>query len=195
MTQEKKRKAAARAVQEATGLRYTAALRLEAASRPTDRPSFPLGTLLAECATKPAAEVDWGEDIFTDYVPDLFESDIVGGAIPFTSVLALAGALSAYGPKDELRVEYLDPLDEAVVASRRRRFLIRMLTGGIEELCRKPGCHERPTLERIIDYCEYHVARCDTQALVSMAIDLGTDDRVDVDDALERRGGSRKRTC
>ncbi|MFF0437530.1 hypothetical protein ACFYU9_35620 [Streptomyces sp. NPDC004327] len=190
MTQDKKRKVAARAVQEATGLRYTAARRLEAASRPMDRPPFLLGALLAECATKPAASVDWGEVLFPEVLPAVFESEIVGGAIPYTSVLALAGALSAYGPNDELRVEFLDPLDEAVVASRRRRFLITMLTASVDELCRKPRCHERPVLNRVIEYCEYHLARSSPQILTSMAGDLGSFVGVDAAGVLERRGGS-----
>ncbi|WP_051806583.1 hypothetical protein [Streptomyces sp. NRRL F-2747] len=188
--QEKKRKAAVRAVQEATGLRYTAALRLEAAYRPASRPSFPFSALLAECATEPAASVDWGEDVFVDYVPEVFESDVVGGAIPYSCVLALAGALSEYGPNNELRVEYLDPLEEAVVASRRRRFRMRVLTGGVEELCRKPGCHERPVLDSVVEYCEYHLARSSAQALTSIAMTLGADLCSVVGDILERRGGS-----
>ncbi|WP_420082834.1 hypothetical protein ACN6AT_37575 (plasmid) [Streptomyces sp. JL4002] len=149
-----------------------------------------MGALLAECATKPAADVDWGEVLFPEVLPDVFESEIVGGAIPYCSVLALAGALSAYGPNHELRVEFLDPLDEAVVASRRRRFRITILTASVDELCRKPRCHDRPVLNGVVEYCEHHLARCSPEILRDLASDLGSYVCMDAAGTLERRGGS-----
>ncbi|WP_405754105.1 hypothetical protein [Streptomyces sp. NBC_00073] len=190
MTQARKRKMATRAVQEATGLRYTAALRVEAASRTAIGQPVPLSALLAECATQPEADVDWGEDVFTEYVPEVFESALLGGAVPYVSVLALAGALSAYGPRAEVRVESLEPLWRAVVASGRRRFRIGILCGSVDELCRAPGCPEMPVMNGIIEYCEGHLATCNAHVLVGMARHVGIDVSTDGGDDLERRGGS-----
>ncbi|MFD7446175.1 hypothetical protein [Streptomyces sp. NPDC059909] len=90
---DKKRKDAIRAEQKASGRRYTAVAR-ELAIAGTER-TFLLQDLLSECATFPPATIDWGYP--EELAPAAFESRVLGGAVPFSTVKQLAGALAEEG--------------------------------------------------------------------------------------------------
>ncbi|MET8746387.1 hypothetical protein [Streptomyces sp. NPDC004728] len=186
MTRDKKRKAAVRATQKATGLRYTQAARLmpepetEAPAGPSgpagDRigQSFTLQELLGECATFPPAVVDWDWDPeYKCQGPDVFQSKLLGAAIPFGTVLELAGELSREGRGTLLHLESLSPLESAVVSSGgQRRFELIITQDSVYELCRQSRCSSHPQNE-LIPWCRDHLAECDPGVLVDTARDWG----------------------
>ncbi|WP_405691192.1 hypothetical protein [Streptomyces sp. NBC_00057] len=175
MTRGKKRKAAVRETQRATGLRYTKAARVTAG--PTGGrigQSFTLQELLGECASLPPATVDWGwgpeyEDI---QGPDVFQSRLLGAAIPFGTVLALAGELAREGRDTSLQIELLSPLEAAVVSSNPRRFQLLISQDGVSELCRKPSCGRSPE-DSLILWCADHLAECAPDTLTETAREWG----------------------
>ncbi|MFF8422968.1 hypothetical protein [Streptomyces sp. NPDC015680] len=200
MTRDKKRKAAVRATQKATGLRYTQAARLTpepetgASAGPAgDRvgQSFTLQELLGECATLPPAVVDWGWDPEYEYQgPDVFQSKVLGAAIPFGTVLELAGELSREGRGTLLHLESLSPLESAVVSSSgQRRFKLIITQDSVYELCQQPRCSSHPENE-LIPWCRDHLAECDSGVLVDTARDWGYAQSEDAGRDPESREGA-----
>ncbi|MDK0525097.1 hypothetical protein [Streptomyces sp. ML-6] len=192
MTRDKKRKAAVRETQKATGLRYTKAARLT--SKPAgDRigQSFTLQELLSECATFPPAAVDWGwGPEYKCQGPDVFQSKLLGAAIPFGTVLELAGELSREGRGTPLHLEALSPLESAVVSSGgQRRFKLIITQDSVYELCRQARCSYHPENE-LIPWCRDHLAECDPGVLVETARDWGYAQSEDAGRDPESREGS-----
>ncbi|MEU9849219.1 hypothetical protein [Streptomyces sp. NPDC047985] len=202
MTRDKKRKAAVRATQAATGERYVRAARASAGpvngpvDGKTDGPErgrvesvFALRELLGECATLPPVEVDWGWDPDFGGGPDVFYSQLLGAAIPFGTVLELAGQLAREGRGVELCLEALSPLGSAVVSAGQRRFNLIISQDSVYELCGKPRCSSTPE-DELIPWCREHLAECTPDALVAMAEDWGYAQSDGSDDDLTARGGA-----
>jgi hypothetical protein len=117
VTQDKKRKAAIRKAQQASGRRYAAVAREMSTFSPG---SFQLRDLLAECASRPAVDLGW-ESLHPDFAPSVFESDLIGTAIPYGTVLQLAGLLARDGRAARLTVESVSPQESVVVTCTGRR--------------------------------------------------------------------------
>ncbi|MFE9181696.1 hypothetical protein ACFYN5_36425 [Streptomyces sp. NPDC007126] len=169
MTRDKKRKAEARAAQQATGRRYLQAARTVAQAGSATR-TFPLRGLLAECATLPSAAVDWGYP--EDLAPAVFESALLKAVVPYGTVLELAGMLAQEGTDALLSLESLSPLENAVVSCSRRRLELILSQDRVYELCQSPGCPSQLTNPAIVR-CSEHLADCDANALAAMAAEWG----------------------
>ncbi|MGW0334287.1 hypothetical protein ACWD0J_20865 [Streptomyces sp. NPDC003011] len=189
MKRDKKRKAEIREAQRSTGHRYVRLAREMTAAARVPARTFLLSELLAECATLPPAAVEW--DFPGDYAPAAFESRLIGGAVPYGTVLELAGVLAQQGPGARITVESMSPLAQAVVVCRERRFQLVLSQDMVNELCRKAGCDGSPD-SWALTRCPRHLAECDTNALVSMARNWGHGRRDEFEHDPERLGGSRE---
>ncbi|MFQ6146747.1 hypothetical protein ACLMNJ_27340 [Streptomyces seoulensis] len=139
---------------------------------------FSLRELLAECTTSP----EWtGErpEVDAEWAPRRFDSALLGGPGPHTSVLLLTGYLAATGLPAELAVESHDGFVEMVVACGGRRFqLVRSQDDWIAELGVIPGCDRFPVAEALIPYCEHrHLVERPETELAKMAWAWGNDRR------------------
>ncbi|MFI6020580.1 hypothetical protein ACIBCP_23435 [Streptomyces sp. NPDC051287] len=187
MTKDKRRKAEIRAAQQDTGRRYTQLAREMAAGSTRAARTFLLSQLLNECATLPPADVDWGYD--DEYAPAVFQSQVLGEAIPYGTVLELAGSLAREGHKARITVESMDPLETAFVVCNERRFRLIITQERADELCRTPGCQHSPT-SWAFSRCDSHLADCDAQTLARMASDWGHARNEELDRDPTRLGGS-----
>ncbi|MFF7953984.1 hypothetical protein [Streptomyces griseorubiginosus] len=187
MTKDKKRKAAIREAQHSTGGRYARLAREMAVPRAGR--TFRLAALLAECATLPPASVEW--DFPEHYAPDVFDSSLIGTAVPYGTVLELAGALAQTGPAAPIMLESVDSGSQAIVVCRGRRFQLILTQDMVNELCRKPGCDGSPDCWALT-HCSRHLAECDINALVAMARNWGHCRRHEFEHDPERLGGSRE---
>lgn len=160
----------AREAQRKTGGKYTALLR----NAGTPPPSVPFRDLLTECSTQPEVSVDWGYHPDYEHVgPRMFRSQVLGGPVPYGTVLALAGALSDVDLGATLRLESYSPLETATVSCEGRRFELMISQDGVYELCRTTGCHHHPVNEWAIPWCSDHLAGCSADALFQMACEWG----------------------
>ncbi|MFE7134586.1 hypothetical protein ACFVIM_27370 [Streptomyces sp. NPDC057638] len=169
MTRDKKRKRYVRAVAESAGDRYARTARLLAGVRPPG--AFQLKELLAECVTRPRADIDWGiswGEAEEEFASPVFTSDVLGGPVPYQSVLKLAGLLSQEGPDARLRAERVVAREHAVVAGRARRFELGLNWGVAYELCGVSGCPRQP-VGWIGTRCEKHLAACAPEGTVDLA--------------------------
>ncbi|MEU5476699.1 hypothetical protein [Streptomyces mirabilis] len=184
MTKDKKRKAAIRETQRVTGGRYTRLAREIAA---TASRVFPLADLLAECATLPHASAEW--DFPEHYAPAVFDSSLIGTAVPYGTVLELAGILAQQGPGALITLESAEPGSQAVVVCGSRRFQLVLTQDMVNELCRKPECRNSSDC-RAFTHCREHLVECGPQALVSMARAWGYGRREECDQDPAAVGGS-----
>ncbi|MFD4868400.1 hypothetical protein [Streptomyces sp. NPDC058412] len=169
MTRDRKRKRAIRAVQESTGQRYTQASKC--VSPPEPRPdgwTFRLSDLLHECATLPPAPAAEAGTNHYDPGPEVFQSHVLGAAVPYATVLELAGALAKEAHPAQLTLESLTPCEQAVVVCGERRIALDLNWSGVEELCRRAGCDTRPYYLPLV-VCNEHLRQCDGRSLVLMA--------------------------
>ncbi|WP_411147419.1 hypothetical protein [Streptomyces sp. A30] len=187
MTKDKRRKAEIRAAQQSTGRRYAQLAREMAAGPARTARTFLLSELLNECATLPPADVDWGYD--AEYAPAVFHSQVLGEAIPYGTVLELAGSLAREGHKARITVESLHPLETAFVVCNERRFRLIITQERADELCRTPDCQQEPT-SWAFSRCDSHLADCDAQTLTRMASDWGHARNEELDRDPSRLGGS-----
>jgi hypothetical protein len=190
VTKDKKRKAEIRATQASSGRRYTPLAREMAAGPVSADRSFSLVELLTECATLPPAKVNWGcsvED--AEWAPAVFDSEVLGGAVPYGSVLELAGLVAHEGRQARIRVESLSPLASAIVVCRERRFHLIISQEQAYELCRTPGCLRSPAAWAF-SRCDSHLADCDASTLESIAGDLGLNRNEELNRDPSRLGGS-----
>ncbi|MGR4853915.1 hypothetical protein [Streptomyces sp. LARHCF252] len=129
----------AREAQRESGIKYTAALR-EATKAGTSLKAFSLRELLAECTASP----QWTgvhPELDAEWAPRMFDSALLGGPAPYTTVLLLTGNLAAMGLSAEMRMESRNGFHAAVVACGGRRFeLVLSQDDYITELCLIPGC-------------------------------------------------------
>ncbi|MBK3642190.1 hypothetical protein [Streptomyces sp. MBT33] len=168
MTRDKKRKAAIREAQVQTGRRYTQAAREMTAATDREANGFLLSQLLTECATVAPAAVDWGYD--SELAPEVFHSRLLGGAVPYGTVLELAGSLAQEGRSARLTLESMSPLEEAVVVCGNRRFQLILTQDMARELCQTPACRsDQPGWAFL--HCSSHLPDCSGDALVSMTED------------------------
>ncbi|TQE33090.1 hypothetical protein [Streptomyces ipomoeae] len=187
MTKDKKRKSEIREAKRTTGSRYARLAReMKQTAQPAAR-TFRLAELLAECATLPPASVDWGFP--EEYAPAVFASSLLGGGVPYGTVLELSGALAKEGPRARVTLESMSPQEEAVVVCHERRFLLVLTQDMVNELCRTPGCSASP-VNWAITWCARHLPGCDTQTLVRMARNWGHGRREDLDRDPARLGES-----
>lgn len=182
MTRDKKRKAAIREAQAQTGRRYTQVAREMSAATDREPNDFPLSQLLTECATVPPADIDWGYD--SELAPEVFHSRLLGGAVPYGTVLELAGSLAQEGRSARLTLESMSPLEEAVVVCGNRRFQLILTQDMARELCQTSGCRGGQPGWAFL-HCPSHLPDCSGDALVSMteewAYSFKTDAGRDVD--------------
>ncbi|MCX5285669.1 hypothetical protein [Streptomyces sp. NBC_00198] len=186
MTRDKKRKAAIRETARTTGRRYTAVAREMAAA--SAAPSFQLGALLAECASLPEVRPDWTE-LDHEWAPPVFESKLVGTAVPYGSVLELAGLLAREGRDAGLAVESVSPEHSAVVTCGHRRIQLLISQANAWELCRIPHCADRRYIDAFT-HCTEHFSRCDAPALVRMGQEWAYERVERHDDNRAAAGGS-----
>ncbi|MFH8939512.1 hypothetical protein [Streptomyces griseosporeus] len=165
----------ARAKQRETGAKYTTALR-ETIRTSTPRQAFSLRELLVECTTSPA----WTgrhPEIDPEWAPRMFDSALLGGPVPYTTVLRLTGGLAAKGLSAEMTVESRQGCYSMVVACGGRRFQLALTQDDwIAELCLVPGCEHRPVAAALIPYCEHqHLVERSGTELAKMAWLWGDD--------------------
>jgi hypothetical protein len=167
----------ARAAQRETGAKYTAALRQATASGSSPT-VFSLRELLVECTTSPEWTGDHPE-VDAEWAPRMFDSALLGGPVPYTSVLLLTGDLAASGLSAEMTMESRDGFNAVVVACGGRRFqLLLSQDDWVAELCLAPGCQHLPVAEALIPYCErQHLAQRSATELAKMAWAWGNDRR------------------
>ncbi|WP_338715978.1 hypothetical protein QBW32_49235 (plasmid) [Streptomyces acidiscabies] len=167
----------ARAAQRETGAKYTAALR-QATTAGTSPSVFSLRELLAECTTSPEWTGDHPE-VDAEWAPRMFDSELLGGPVPYTTVLLLTGDLAAMGLSAEMTMESRRGFHTAVVACGGRRFeLVLSQDDWVAELCLVPGCEHRPVAAALIPYCErQHLAERSEMELATMAWAWGNDRR------------------
>ncbi|MFH9016142.1 hypothetical protein ACH4C6_32775 [Streptomyces sp. NPDC017943] len=165
----------ARAAQRETGAKYTVALRQATAASISP---FALRELLVECTTSPAWTGDHPE-VDAEWAPRMFDSALLGGPVPHTSVLLLTGDLAARGLAAEMTMESRDDMRTVVVACGGRRFeLLLSQDDWVAELCLVPGCRHLPVVAGLIPYCERrHLAECSEMELAKMAWAWGNDRR------------------
>ncbi|MFE2477757.1 hypothetical protein [Streptomyces sp. NPDC059389] len=172
MTNDKKRKAATRAIQHQSGSRYTMAARH---SGPATGPaSFQLKALLAESATFPPTEPAWPYDNLGEYFdpPAVFDSHLMGTPVPFYAVLELAGELARSGHAAVIEVESVEPLESATLACEGRRFRLDILWNGIGLLCRATACTSGP-YDEFIEWCLDHLPSCTDDEIIAMTEEWG----------------------
>jgi hypothetical protein len=187
MTRDKKRKAAIRETQAHTGRRYTQAAREITAATEREPNGFLLSQLLTECATNAPADVDWGYD--SDLAPEVFHSRLLGGAVPYGTVLELAGSLAKEGRSARLTLESMSPLEVAVVVCGKRRFQLILTQDMARELCQTPACpNDQPDWAFL--HCSSHLPDCNGDALVSMTEEWAYGFKTDAGRDMERREGS-----
>ncbi|MET9078946.1 hypothetical protein ABZX95_44080 [Streptomyces sp. NPDC004232] len=167
----------ARAAQHETGAKYTAALR-HATAAGTSPKVFSLRELLAECTTSS----EWpGEhpEVDAEWAPRMFDSALLGGPVPYTTVLLLTGELAAMGLSAEMTMESRDGFHTALVACGGRRFeLVLTQDDWVTELCLVPGCERYPVAAALIPFCEYrHLAERGGAELATMAWQWGHNQR------------------
>lgn len=179
MTRQRRRKTQVRETQQATGLRYTAAARAldEAALRPG---TFRMRELLRECATRPAGELDW---MFRDpedgWSPQVFVSTLLGTAVPFASVMSLAGVLATDGRVEEATVETVLAVETvreghaAVVVCAGKRYRLGIGDEGATRLCGHAPCDHPPALDEIAPRCSRHLDTATPRELEDAARDFG----------------------
>ncbi len=162
----------AREAQQKTGGKYTALLR---EAEPGGPPRvFLFRDLLAECSSLPQASVDWGYHPDYEHAgPRMFNSALIGGPVPYGTVLALAGALSGVDLDVELQLESHSSLESATVSCGGRRFSLILSQDLLYELCRTPGCCRHPVDEYAIPQCADHLVECSAQSLFEMAREWG----------------------
>lgn len=167
----------ARAAQRETSAKYTAALR-QATTAGASPTVFSLRELLAECTTSPAWRGDH-PDVGAEWAPRMFESALLGGPVPYTTVLQLTGGLAAMGLSAEMTMESRNGFHSLVVACGGRRFeLVLSQDNWVAELCLVSGCEHRPVAEALIPYCQYrHLAERSETELAKMAWQWGNDRR------------------
>lgn len=184
MTNDKQRKAAIRQVQHSAGGRYTRLAREMA----LPGQAFRLGNLLAECATLPSASVDW--DFPENLAPAVFQSRLLGTAVPYGTVLELAGTLAQEGPSARVTLESVSPESDAIVVCRERRFQLIFTQDMVLELCQKAAC-PRPSSCWAFAFCPDHMSECGMQELVSMAREWGHGRREAFEHDPSGAGGSK----
>ncbi|MFI9311134.1 hypothetical protein [Streptomyces triculaminicus] len=112
---------------------------------------------------------------------------MLGCAVPFGTVLELAGNLAHEGRGVHLALESLIPLEEAVVVSDsrdgKRRFKLVLSQDMVIELCRHTRCPSHPINWAIVR-CDDHLAESSVPDLVQMAKNWGLalSDEIDRDD-------------
>jgi hypothetical protein len=187
MTRDKKRKAAIRETQIQTGRRYTQAAREMTAATEREPNGFLLSQLLTECATVAPAAIDWGYD--SELAPEVFHSRLLGGAVPYGTVLELAGSLAQEGRSARLTLESMSPLEEAVVVCGNRRFQLILTQDMARELCQTPACrNDQPGWA--FRHCSSHLPDCSGDALVSMTEDWAYSFKTDTGRDVDRLEGS-----
>ncbi|QDN95993.1 hypothetical protein FNV65_06465 [Streptomyces sp. S1A1-8] len=187
MTRDKKRKAAIRETQVQTGRRYTQAAREMTAATDRKPNGFLLSQLLTECATVPPADVDWGYD--SELAPEVFHSRLLGGAVPYGTVLELAGSLAQEGRSARLTLESMSPVEEAVVVCGNRRFQLILTQDMARELCQTPTCrNDQPGWAFL--HCPSHLPDCNGDALVSMTEEWAHSFKTDAGRDVDRLEGS-----
>ncbi|MEU5756842.1 hypothetical protein [Streptomyces sp. NPDC047829] len=159
----------AREAQRRSGSKYTAALR-EADRGRAGTAAFSLRELLAECTTCP----EWnGEhpEVDAEWAPRMFDSALLGGPVPHSTVLLLAGELAGDGLTAAVRMESRDAVRTVVLACAARRFeLVLSQDNLVYELCRVPGCGRQPVAASLIPYCaEAHLTARSGEELAEMA--------------------------
>ncbi|MEV3926445.1 MULTISPECIES: hypothetical protein [Actinomycetes] len=167
----------AREAQRESGTKYTAALR-EATNAGASLKAFSLRELLAECTTSPQWTGDHPE-VDAEWAPRMFDSALLGGPVPYTTILLLTGSISAAGLSAEMRMESRNGFHAAVVACGGRRFeLVLSQDDYVTELCLIPGCEHHPVAAALIPYCQYrHLAERSESELSKMAWAWGHDRR------------------
>ncbi|MER6274540.1 hypothetical protein [Streptomyces sp900105755] len=187
MTRDKKRKAAIRETRVQTGRRYTRVAREMTAAAEREPNGFLLSQLLTECATVAPADVDWGYD--SELAPEVFFSRLLGGAVPYGTVLELAGSLAQEGRSARLTVESMSPLEEAVVVCGNRRFQLILTQDMARELCQTPACRSGQPGWAFL-HCSSHLPDCSDDALVSMTEDWAYSFKTDAGRDVDRLEGS-----
>ncbi|MEU9233512.1 hypothetical protein [Streptomyces subrutilus] len=87
-------------------------------------------------------------------------------------MLQLAGVLAAEAHPAKLTLESLEPHERAVVACSERRFALDLNWSGVDSLCQRPGCDNRPVDFQIV-VCTEHLPQCDVHSLVAITRDSG----------------------
>ncbi|WP_331736670.1 hypothetical protein OG426_55135 (plasmid) [Streptomyces canus] len=167
----------ARGAQRETGAKYTAALR-QATAAGASPTRFSLRELLAECTTCPEWTGDHPE-VDAEWAPRMFDSALLGGPVPYTTVLLLTGELASMGLSAEMTMESRAGFHALVVACVGRRFqLLLTQDDWVTELCLIPGCEHRPVAAALIPYCrDQHLAERSETELAKMAWAWGHDRR------------------
>ncbi|MGW7197339.1 hypothetical protein [Streptomyces chryseus] len=160
----------AREAQRKTGGKYTTLFRN--AGAPPKRIAF--RDLLTECSTLPEVSVNWGYHPDYEHAgPRMFRSEVLGGPMPYGTVLALAGELSGVNLGAPLGLESHSPLETAIVSCQGRRFELMISQDGVYELCRTTGCLRHPVSTWAIPWCSDHLTRCSADVLFEMAREWG----------------------
>ncbi|MGW2393988.1 hypothetical protein ACWCYK_31520 [Streptomyces lydicamycinicus] len=167
MTKDKKRKQSIRAAQQASSRRYTQAAR-EVGDWSARRKTFQLAELLTECSSSPQIPFDSAGPQDHWAAPQRFASDVLGTAVPFGSVLELAGALAQAGRAAALELESLTPGSRAVLLHGQRRFEMTLSQELVVELCRWRDC-PNSLWDAPISWCDAHLRQCDAATLVHQA--------------------------
>ncbi|MGC9478801.1 hypothetical protein ACP4I1_32260 [Streptomyces sp. WG4] len=159
----------AREAQRESGGKYTAALR-EASRGRASAAAFPLRELLAECTTCPEWSGDHPE-VDAEWAPRMFDSTLLGGPVPHSAVLMLAGELAGEGLTAAVRMESRDAVRTVVLVCGSRRFqLVLSQDNLVYELCLIPGCGHQPVAASLIPYCaDTHLTARPGKELAQMA--------------------------
>jgi hypothetical protein len=97
----------------------------------------------------------------------VFHSRLLGGLVPYGTVLQLAGSLAQEGRSARLALESMSPLEEAVVVCGNRRFQLILTQDMVKELCQTSGCRDDQPGWAFL-HCPSHLPDCNGDALVSM---------------------------
>ncbi|WP_226652617.1 hypothetical protein [Streptomyces hydrogenans] len=112
----------------------------------------------------------------------MFDSALLGGPVPYSAVLRLAGDLAVKGMSAEMWLESRAAFSSLVVVCGVHRFeLLLTQSAWAYELCHVPGCGSLPLSARSIPYCgeSEHLAERSEAELVRMARSWGSDRRED----------------
>ncbi|MGW3491868.1 hypothetical protein [Streptomyces sp. NPDC001054] len=169
MTRDKRRKRKVRATQEATGARYVVADRQVARAREQGG-EFLLRDLLAAYVAGPRPREEDAAPHGGGMPDDAPEAARLAALLPYGTVLELAVALMRDGLGARLRVESAGKGEEPspVVVCGVRRFELVSTQDMCTELCRRPGCPQRPAAW-LLTHCAGHLALCPPGDLRSMA--------------------------